>query len=718
MAWHLAALCIALAVPILAVACLLILSEATAERTRIQEQMLSAADDITAAIDRDLASILATTQVLALSPYLQAGDLDSFDHQARMVYQILGMNVVLRDRDSQQLINTRVPRGTPLPHNSELESDKLVVETKRPVVSNLFTGAITSRPIFIVNVPVLRADQVVYFLNLTGEPNRVRDVVLQAIPLSSGWTGVVADRHGRVVAASSSREVGTQIPATILSQLKNRGSISEVADPVDPRRQASIASVRSPVSGWTIMVTVPDELVWSHLRHLVLGVGSTAAAVLVLSLGLAVAFSRRVEQSVAALAAQATSLGGGETVEPLSTPVREVNVLSAALSEASGRRRAVEAALRSSEERLQLAQSAGRIGTWDWDASTDELTCSETYRRLYGLDEQSPGHRNTDEWMAQVHPDDQARVKWIRKNALATGRLESEYRIVHPDGSIRWIVDRGMAFFDADGRLARVVGASVDVTESRDAAERARELQFELLHASRLSAMGQMAASLAHELNQPLGAAATFLGAARLTLAAGKPHAVARAAARIDKAAEQTMRAGAIVKRLRDFIRSGETDKRIADPRELIVEAVALALVGIKDDKLRIRYAFDPEGRSVLVDRIQMQQVLFNLIRNALEATERCHRREIVLATRNLGEGQVEISVADSGSGLPVDPEVLFKPFTTSKPEGMGIGLSICRTIVEAHDGRLWAESNPRGGAIFRFVVPAVTALEVSDVHQ
>lgn len=380
-------------------------------------------------------------------------------------------------------------------------------------------------------------------------------------------------------------------------------------------------------------------------------------------------------------------------------------------------RRAAAEALRESEERLRLAQEAGGVGTWDWDAVRGVATCSEAYCRLYGLDPKGPGHQSVEEWLAQVHPDDRDRAQRIRSATMSSGRLGNEYRILRPDGSVRWVVDRGLPIYDPDGRLVRLLGANVDITESREAHERLRELQAQVLHASRLSAMGQMAAALAHELNQPLGAAANFVNAARMTLRAGAADGPERALARLEKAAEQTVRAGAILRRLRDFVTRGESDKRVVNARRLVEDAVALAVVGKRDPELRMRLDFDPTDPSVLADGIQIQQVVFNLVRNALEAMGGQSIRELVVATKAVGDAEVEISVADSGPGLPPDPEALFRPFTSSKPTGLGIGLSICRTIVEAHGGHLRAEPRSGGGAVFRFTVLAAEREAIDDAR-
>ncbi len=720
LAWHLAVLCLALALPILILAAVLARSYVGSERARLEQEALRIAHQVTAACDLELNGLIATAKVLALSPALERGDLDAFDAQARDIYRQSGVNVVLRDRESRQLLNARVPRGVPLSTAVDPEPDRVVAETKRPFVSNLFIGAVAAQPLFIVNVPVLRSGEVAYFLSLRVTPERIREIIVQT-GLAEGWTAAVADRRGVVIAHSSRQEAMLNRPLPILSRREtaSREGVVRGDEAVDDQQSVLTAFSRSQFSGWIAVVTAPTDQVTAPLRRSLVGLSGVGAAILVLAVGLALIFSLRIKGPVGALAVQAARLGRGEAMPPLTTPVREVNALSNALSAAAREReatdaaqKAAEAALRDSEARLKLAQTAGRSGTWDWDIASGHAICSETYCRLYGLDPKGPGHQSPEAWLAQVHPDDRDRVMNVWQGALASGRLESEYRIVRPDGSVRWIVDRGISIFDAQGRPTRFIGVNVDVTERRGAEQRLRELQLELLHASRLSAMGQMAAALAHELNQPLGAATNFLSAARLALKSARPDAPARALARIERAAEQTVRAGAILGRLRDFVARGETEKRIVSAPALLEDAVALALVGAKDRNLRLRFDFAPDARPILADRVQIQQVVFNLVRNALEATEGRTPREIVVATRAATDAELEVSVADTGPGIGGDPEAVFQPFATTKTTGMGLGLSICRAIVEAHGGRLWAEPRPGGGAVFRFILPIAPSAE------
>lgn len=255
-----------------------------------------------------------------------------------------------------------------------------------------------------------------------------------------------------------------------------------------------------------------------------------------------------------------------------------------------------------------------------------------------------------------------------------------------------------------------------DLTEPRAQERRLQELQSELVHVSRLSAMGEMASSLAHELNQPLSAIANYMkGSATLLSSPGlDPE---RLKEPLERAYEQALRAGDIIKRLREFVARGETQHTLEDPVRLMEEASALALVGSREQGVRVDLRFERNVGQVVVDKVQVQQVALNLIRNAIDAMDgRPLRRLTISVTTDPDDRHsARISVADTGSG--VDPEVLarlFQPFVSTKLKGMGVGLSICRTIVEAHGGRIWADSNGDGGATFCFTLP-LAELETSD---
>jgi two-component system sensor kinase FixL len=255
-----------------------------------------------------------------------------------------------------------------------------------------------------------------------------------------------------------------------------------------------------------------------------------------------------------------------------------------------------------------------------------------------------------------------------------------------------------------------------DLTERQKTEARLQELQSELVHISRLTAMGEMASMLAHELNQPLSAIANYMKGSRRLLENTTDERSNMMRDALDKAAQQAVRAGDIIRRLRDFVARGETERRVESVKKLVEEAGALALVGIKDTGIRVRFLFDPSVDQVLADKVQIQQVLLNLMRNAIEAMEKSEQRQLTVATNAVENDMLRISVSDTGSGIA--PEIaaqLFQPFVTTKRHGMGVGLSISRTIVEAHGGEIWIEANAGGGTIFHLTLQTVKDEEVGN---
>jgi two-component system, LuxR family, sensor kinase FixL len=253
-----------------------------------------------------------------------------------------------------------------------------------------------------------------------------------------------------------------------------------------------------------------------------------------------------------------------------------------------------------------------------------------------------------------------------------------------------------------------------DLTEHQQAQARLQQLQSELVHVSRLTAMGEMASALAHELNQPLAAISNCMKGSRRLLTASTDPNIAKIENALDRAAEQAIRAGQIIRRLRDFVARGESEKRVESLSKLIEEAGALGLTGAREQAVQLRFNLDPRHDQVMVDRVQIQQVLVNLFRNALEAMAHSSRRELTVSNTSVADDMFEMAVSDTGSGEDV-AQSLFQTFFTTKETGTGVGLSISRSIIEAHGGRMWAETNAAGGATFRFTLPAASSESVTD---
>ncbi|GAB1583813.1 PAS domain S-box protein [Phyllobacterium phragmitis] len=255
-----------------------------------------------------------------------------------------------------------------------------------------------------------------------------------------------------------------------------------------------------------------------------------------------------------------------------------------------------------------------------------------------------------------------------------------------------------------------------DLTERAESEARLEEIQGELARLARLNELGEMASTLAHELNQPLAAIANYVqGCSRLLRNMDDALAV-RMREALEETAQQSLRAGQIIRHLREFVTRGETEKHPQDLHKLIEEAGALALVGARELGVRTVFDFRGDHRMFLVDRVQIQQVLINLMRNAMDAMKDSERRELVVRTETVSEGEVMVEISDTGPGVSEEIVTqLFKPFVTTKPGGMGIGLSISRRIVEAHGGELTMRRNEKGGASFRFTLPAVKEQELGN---
>jgi two-component system sensor kinase FixL len=265
------------------------------------------------------------------------------------------------------------------------------------------------------------------------------------------------------------------------------------------------------------------------------------------------------------------------------------------------------------------------------------------------------------------------------------------------------------------GRRRLFTGFIRDITEMQGTEQRLQELQAELLHVSRLSAMGHMSSAIAHELNQPLTAITNYVKAARRTLDDVVGERVSRAQELMDKAAAQVLRAGAIIRNLREFIEKRESTRAPENLSKVIEEAVALGFVGTAHLNVRVRLNMDHTVGAVLIDRIQIQQVFINLIRNAIEAMQAVNTRELTIITSADSPGFVSVIVRDTGPGLaPEIRERLFRPFTTTKEKGLGIGLTICQSIIEAHGGSMTLLPNEGTGTAFRFQLPLVPTAEVA----
>lgn len=381
--------------------------------------------------------------------------------------------------------------------------------------------------------------------------------------------------------------------------------------------------------------------------------------------------------------------------------------------------------LRAATERLQLASSAGGVGIWDWDIVNDRLVWDDQMYLLYGLTPAMFGGAY-DAWRTGLHPQDLQRSDHEMQMALRGEKeFNTEFRVLWPSGVIRYIRAIAIVRRDASGKPVRMIGTNWDITERKITEEEIRQLNEELrsrvkegmeelVHVSRVAVLGQIVAALAHELNQPLGAILNWVASAEMALEQPVPD-VAMARGILLKIVEADKRAAGVIGKIRGLVKKNASALERLDMDDLARQVVNI----VQNDGIMkgatIDIQFTGAGKTVLGDKIQLQQVVLNLIVNALDASTKATIKCVRIRTGVDSNGKVTLSVADSGPGIDMDDaEALFRPFYTTKKEGLGIGLFICRLIIQGHGGDLTVHNNPDGGATFVFALPADKSQEAT----
>ncbi|MDB5675535.1 MAG: response regulator [Sphingomonas bacterium] len=371
-------------------------------------------------------------------------------------------------------------------------------------------------------------------------------------------------------------------------------------------------------------------------------------------------------------------------------------------------RKAEEARATEALERVALAQKNAGAGTWDLDLQRLRLRLCPRSREMHGLSPDGPAELSDEEWSACLHADDVAATREALHTAVATKTgLCIRYRTIAEDGHCRWVLGLGSLVPGGRGRADRFVGLNLDATENTEAALALQRMQSEIIHLSRFSAMGALATTLAHELNQPLTAIAGFVGGIRHYVEAGEPRERSAALLAIEGIERGAHYAADIVRKLREQASDAAPERKPDSLRQTISEAVQLC-GDMGRGKSRVGLEVDRKADVVLIDRVQIEQVLLNLLRNAFEASKASGSpKRIGVSAMPTGEQMALIRVSDGGGGVPgALKHEIFKARFTTKPQGMGLGLSICKTIIENHGGEIWVEDNDRSGADFCFTVP------------
>jgi PAS domain S-box-containing protein len=651
------------------------------------------------AVDAELQGSIDTIRALSLSASLAEGNLSYFRATAARVMgsQPGWLDVHLAQPDGTRLLDLLVPEGVAAPAVDTAErSFQQVLQGGRPAVGDLEVSRVTKRWAYSIRVPVFVDGKVKFVLSASVQPSSM-ERLMESQGLPRGWVGVILDGKQRIVARTvdAERAVGQLASPSLRDALALssvgwfRGATIE-GDPVyTPYR-------RSAESGWAFAIGIPaaalDGAAWRAAGMLVAGLVAAVA----LALLLARFVGRRMSAPMVALAAATDAIGRGERVPvPQSAAIDELSRLARTLQSSTD-------AMREREERLRLALEAGRMGGWEWDVRTNQVRWSPELEALHGL---APGSFSGtfDAYEKDIHPEDRGVVHHAISKTLAHGQHHVEYRIVRPDGAVRWVEGRGKVFRDSEGVPVRVVGVCTDVTERKEA-------EHALKEASR--AKDEFLAMLSHELRNPLAALTT---AAHVLKFAGPTEAAAIKARGVVE--RQTRHMARLVGDLLDISRVALGKVSLERERFNLADTIAGVVHTWRTSGRLERHVLDVQSEPVWVDadRARIEQIVSNLLDNAVKFTPA--GRRITVTVRPEGENAM-LSVDDEGEGLPPGAaDRVFELFVQGEKGldrgggGLGVGLALVKRLTEMHGGTVSAASaGPGLGASFTVRLPSVLA--------
>jgi PAS domain S-box-containing protein len=379
----------------------------------------------------------------------------------------------------------------------------------------------------------------------------------------------------------------------------------------------------------------------------------------------------------------------------------------------------MEETLRVTEKRLAFAVEYSQIGVWDLDLINNTSWRSIDHDRIFGY-EVPPSKWSTVIAMRHVLPEDRQRFSQCIKKAFRTGKLLLECRIIQPNQSLRWIKARGRVIYDENAQPMRMLGTVVDITEHKNAKEKEREHLEKLAQVTRFGLMGEMASGIAHEVNQPLCAIATYAQVSINLINSENPD-MAKIKEVLSKTQQQALRAGQIIHRMKEFGKSHLKQHLPTDINALIYNAADLCITELKENNVKLSFDLTNDLPLVCVDHIQIEQVIINLMRNSVDALQNVptmHSRQLTIRSLLTPENDIQVSVKDNGLGIDEDQQQkILTPFHTTKLNGTGMGLSISHSLIQAHEGTLYFNSKLGKGSTFYFTLPIETA-EREDLLQ
>jgi PAS domain S-box-containing protein len=738
--WHLGFFAAVIALPIVGLVAYLLLDSATAERARLVAGAHAVALGLARDIDRELAGMARTTEALATSPSLREGDLAAFSGQARTLVGLQGNNIVLRDRDGQQLLNANMPWGSPLPRSNEAvrDLDRRALLSRIPQISGLVLGAVRRVPVFIVDVPIFGANgEVAYFLDMSLETARLASL-LEAQSMPAGWWATVFDQSGMGLVATAPEAIGESAKLALSEAIARGDNELEFVSRDEVRNLATFSKVN--LSGWTVAIGVPSEILLRPLWRSQINVGALVLLALVLSSTAAVGFGRRIARPTLRLAGAAAALSKGQPTALEGTgAVREIALVGRALEaaeielarHAAERERTNEelrhlnATLeqRVAERTRQLAAGEERVRAIFDSMSqfvallTPEgilLKVNRSALEFAGLERDAVV--DWPFWEARWWSVDKASQERLRDaiRQAAQGRLVRYEAEIGGAGDRRAIIDFSLkSIRDASGRVAFLLAEGYDVTERIEAERRLAESEAMLLQAQKLEAVGQLTGGIAHDFNNLLAA---VIG--NLELLAVRMTGDDKAMTLVSRANQAAERGAKLTSQLLAFSRKQHLEAKRTNISELVGGMGDLLLRTI-GGTVRIEHRLAADPWPVIGDPNQIELAILNLALNARDAMPL--GGSLTIETANIAAGTPEsprtlpacdyvmVAVADTGTGMTETVMAkAFDPFFTTKEvgKGSGLGLSMVLGLAQQHGGGVEIDSRLGSGTIVRLYVP------------
>ncbi len=686
-------------------------------RTQLQKNMMQTARAMMQTVDTQLLEVQSAAQVLSTFRYLAKQDFASFHRQAQEVLTRSGIGaaIVLSDERGNTFLDTRREVGEPLPHLDIPAQSRSVFTTGLPVISDIYIDRTKGLPLVRIDVPVLSDGKIVYRLGIVILAENFTHI-LRKQRLPTDWIASIFDRTGTTAGRHYAPEqfVGKKGVTEFIQRML------EVPEGVLEATSAEGIPVlviysRSPVSNWSVALSIPREGLEAELRHTIFLFGLGIALLFGVGVASALFLSGMIARSVRALMVPAIALEAGEALAFSKVYFREADEVAKAMRRMAQSLAQRTLALQASRQTLE--KSEGRYRTLvEWSPETiliyrDGIVLYVNPAAIMLFGAVSAQDMIGKPVIDLIHPDFQDRLlKRLQEHFMHGAAMPRiEVKSVRLDTTVIDVEIQSTSIV-YDGQMA-ILTAMRDVTERKQAELDMQQKQKEIMHLSRVTMLGELSGALAHELNQPLTAILSNAQAAQRFLARD-PVDLNEVRDILQDIVEEDKRAGEVIHRLRVLLRSGKVQRQAVDVNIVVAEVGKLLRSDLINQGVTLRTECATDVGPGYADPVQLQQVLINLVMNACDAMStvapltRCVR-----VRTSLFEGSsVRVSVVDHGVGIAPDSFLkIFDAFYSTKPDGMGLGLSICRNIVEANGGLLWGENNTDGGAVFHFTVPLYT---------